>query len=323
MDPNDPKRKLDPMPANASPGEHLPLHPGGDGKPAGESPEAVRPPRRLVRGLEAVEVAAWSSLYRGGEVPSGAPPAGAAAVGPPPGCRAALLELGPAVAVAAAGIDELACNRVQGPDLDRALAGGALDRAIAFYRQAGVRRFFVQVHPGAEAVVPRLEARGFRPHNRWAKLYRGAVPPPEVPTDLRIVTIGPERALEFGRIVHGAFGWRGPVDAWMAGLVGRPGWAHYLALDGDEPVATAGLFIAGEWAWLGPAATTAAHRGRGAQRALLARRIRDALVRGCLHVSVETAEDRPEQPVTSYRNVVRAGFRPAYARPNYLLELDV
>lgn len=309
------------MPVNVDPNEQLQRHPGRDGKPAGESPETVHLPPRLIRGLEAVEAAAWSSLYRGGEVTSGAPPAAAGPVGPPPGCGATLLELGPAVAAAAAGVGELACNRVQGPDLDRALAGGALDRAVAFYRDAGVRRFFVQVHPGAEAVVPRLEARGFRPHNRWAKLYRGALPPPVVSTDLRIVTIGPERALEFGRIVHDAFGWRGPVDAWMAGLVGRPGWRHYLALDGDEPVATAGLFTDGEWAWLGPAATAAAHRGRGAQRALLARRIRDALVRGCLHVSVETAEDRPERPVTSYRNVVRAGFRLAYLRANYLLEL--
>ena len=277
---------------------------------------------RLIRGLEAVEAAAWSSLYRGRQNGAGAQAPGSVPPEPPAGCGAAVLELGPAVAVSAAGVGELACNRVQGPDLDRALAGGALDRVVAFYRDAGVRRFFVQVPPGAEALVPRLEERGFRAYNRWAKLYRGAVPPPEVSTDLRIVTLGPDRALEFGRIVHDAFGWRGPVDEWMAGLVGRPGWRHYLALDGDEPVAASGLFISGEWAWLGPSATVTTERRRGAQQALLARRIRDALLRGCLHLSVETAEDRPERPVTSYRNVVRAGFRLAYARPNYLLEMD-
>jgi hypothetical protein len=73
--------------------------------------------------------------------------------------------------------------------------------------------------------------------------------------------------------------------------VGRPGWRHYLAYAGDTPIASAAMYVSGEAAWCGFAATDAAHRKRGAQRALVVRRLLDAAAVGCSRVSVETAED--------------------------------
>ena len=77
---------------------------------------------------------------------------------------------------------------------------------------------------------------------------------------------------------------------------------------------------AGTMAWFSFAGTREGHRGRGAQSALIARRLRDARLAGCTRVSVETAEDKPEKPAPSFRNLRRLGFRFAYLRPNFLYE---
>ena len=61
--------------------------------------------------------------------------------------------------------------------------------------------------------------------------------------------------------------------------------------------------------------------GRGAQSALIARRIRDAAAAGCDCLMVETAQEREDYPVPSYHNLLKFGFQVAYMRPNYILEL--
>ena len=54
------------------------------------------------------------------------------------------------------------------------------------------------------------------------------------------------------------------------------GWLCWLALDGDEPASAAGMYVAEGAGYLGFAATLPEHRGKGAQSALLAERIRRA-----------------------------------------------
>jgi L-amino acid N-acyltransferase YncA len=68
------------------------------------------------------------------------------------------------------------------------------------------------------------------------------------------------------------------------------------------------------FAWLGAAGTVASHRGRGAQGALIARRIEDARARGCHSFTTEIA---PE-PNPSAHNMERAGFHVAYSRPSWV-----
>ena len=104
-------------------------------------------------------------------------------------------------------------------------------------------------------------------------------------------------------------------------MVGRSGWRHYMAFDGDTPVATGACFIYRETAWIGFAATRTEYRNRGAQSAILAQRINDARESGCALINVETAEQTPEKEAPSYRNMRRYGFEIAYIRPNYLLKL--
>jgi GNAT superfamily N-acetyltransferase len=218
-------------------------------------------------------------------------------------------------------VDVLMFNRAVGIGIERPATEDDIDRIVARYQGAGVSRFLLSISPAArpDSIAAWLEARGFRRHNAWVKLHREAERVPEIATaGLRIEEIGPERALEFGKIVQSGFSMTDVAGEWIALTVGRMGWRHYLALDGGTAVGAAAMYMKGAWAWFGFAATLEEARGRGAQRALIARRITDAHVAGVRWLSIETAEDTPERDAPSFRNVVRQGFRVAYLRPNWL-----
>lgn len=218
-------------------------------------------------------------------------------------------------------VDVLMFNRAVGIGIRKPATESELDGIMARYREAGVPRFLIALSPAAkpESIVPWLEARGFRRHNAWVKLHRESERMPEVATrGITVEEIGPERAAEFGKVVQTGFSMTDIAGEWVALTVGRPGWRHYLALDGGTPVAAAAMFLRGSWAWFGFMATLEAARGRGAQSALVARRITDAHTSGARWLSVETAEDTPERDAPSFRNVTRLGFRVAYLRPNWI-----
>ena len=105
--------------------------------------------------------------------------------------------------------------------------------------------------------------------------------------------------------------------AFFADLPGREGWRCYVARVDGEAQACAAMLIQGDLAEFGIAATLEPARGRGCQRALLRRRIRDAAEAGCRTLFVETGERVPDRPSASYKNILRAGFEEAYLRPNW------
>jgi GNAT superfamily N-acetyltransferase len=255
--------------------------------------------------LELIEARAWSELY------TAAPAATARELG------VGSVVLGTATAVMAARVDVLAYNRVVGLGLDGPVEDDDVTAIVDAYRAASVPRFFVQLAPHAGGnPAERLAAHGFRPYNHWVKLSRAVAPPAEVDTDLRVEAIGADRAGEFGAVFTEAFEWPQATAPWVAALVGRPGWYHYLATDGGRGVATAAMFVDGDCAWIDFASTLPAYRGRGAQSALLARRLAECEAAGVRTVVVEAGEGS-----TSMRNLVRAGFVIEYRRTNYILEL--
>jgi L-amino acid N-acyltransferase YncA len=77
------------------------------------------------------------------------------------------------------------------------------------------------------------------------------------------------------------------------------------------------------FAWLGAAGTLASHRGRGAQGALIARRIDDARALGCHTLTTEILPDQPGKKNASSRNMERVGFRIACRRPNWVFPTPV
>jgi GNAT superfamily N-acetyltransferase len=258
--------------------------------------------------LERIEMTAWGDFYKA---------ASSASIS---SCGLQITESYGAIVGLAAGADVLALNSVVGLGLEGSVSPTALDQLIARYTDAGVPRFFVQVSPMAEAGhLPRLLAdRGFVHHNNWVKLHRNVAPVSNASTDLNVRQIAGGEAAAFGRNVAECFGWPEAAGGWVADLVGRSGWRHYAAFDGHTPVATGSLYTREEYAWVDFATTLPDYRGRGAQSAILAQRIADAAELGCHTVAVETAEETPEKPAPSYRNMVRYGFGQSYIRPNYI-----
>lgn len=79
------------------------------------------------------------------------------------------------------------------------------------------------------------------------------------------------------------------------------------------------LHVSGDTAWMGMAATLPAHRGKGVQNSLIARRIAVAAREGAKCLTTETGypTDDGDPGFSSFRNQRRHGLELAYARPNF------
>lgn len=229
-----------------------------------------------------------------------------------------------ALLMAMPGTDTLAFNRVVGLGLIKPSSHTEVREIIDFYREAGSSCFFVQLSPFARPayIDELLSFNGFSHYNNWTKLYRPASSPlPPVWTELRVDRITTDQADEYGRLITEAFKWENGKDAiaqTLARTVGISGYRHYFAFDKDKPVAAAALYARGSFASMAIAGTLQEYRGKGAQSALLARRILDARNMGCKHIISETAEELPDKPVQSWRNMKKFGFEVAYLRPNFI-----
>lgn len=261
----------------------------------------------LQRRLEAIESEMVADLW------ASAPPSLARTHGIRAERRGALLRL------AVETVDHPFFNRVLGIGLDGAVDVRALEGCARAYREAGTRRFMFQILPHVldAALVGELEALGFVSLRGWAKHVGTPHSTPEVRCDLRIARVGPEAAAAFSEICAEGFSVPAELRPWLEATVGRPCWHHYLAYDGDAPVACGAFFVHDAVATLTFAATRPAARGRGAQSALIVRRLRDAADLGCREVVTETDEELPERPNPSYHNVVRLGLPVCFVRTNW------
>lgn len=176
------------------------------------------------------------------------------------------------------------------------------------------RAHAVSVPPEAAALHDELAARGYSEGDAWMKFVRGPEQAPPVDTTLRVEETR-DIAL-FGQTAAEGFGLPAEAGAGFA-VAGRPGWHCFLAWDGDEPAGAASVYVDGSVAWFAGASTRPAFRGRGAQNALLAARIELARNLGVERMTVETGERVEGRPDQSYRNILRAGFRALYLRPNW------
>lgn len=208
-------------------------------------------------------------------------------------------------------------NRAFGFGLEDPFGAAELERIVRHF-PAGAE-FTIQPSPACvfEGARAWLDARGMRSWFDWVCWSRALdAEAPDAPSDLAIAEVAPHEADAFAELCTGIFDER-PLAPVLAATVGRAGWRSYVARDGGRAVATGMLFVHGRDAWLGWGATLASHRGRGAQSALVARRLRDARAMGATHARVETADDLPGQPNPSFRNMRRAGFTLLYRRPSH------
>lgn len=210
-------------------------------------------------------------------------------------------------------------NRAIGVGLGAPETRDTTEAIVAAYRNNGVGRFYVQVHPEARPpeVGGWLERAGVVKARGWQKFSRGREPVEDRPTDLEVREIGPRDGEAFGRIVCAAFDLGEAAAPWLARLPGRDGWRIFMTFDGKEPAGTGAMFVRDGLAWMDWAATDPAFRRRGSQGAVVSARLRLALELGCRAIFTCTGVAVEGDPQHSYRNILKAGFRTEYVRENY------
>lgn len=230
-----------------------------------------------------------------------------------------------AIACAVPEIDMLALNRVIGLGFEQPITAETLSQVKAFFHKAGAKRFFIQLSPYVEEAGSSvlMAGQGFRLHNRWTKLWQELESEPAAPvSDLTLVEIGKEDALTYAEIIKKSFGWeQEALLPLLSESVGKPGYTHYLAYQGNTAIAAAALHLYKNAAAMAFAGTLPEFRGLGAQNALLQVRLQKAWQEGIRLVHTETAEETKDNPVASYRNMLRNGFKEAYKRNNWICDL--
>jgi GNAT superfamily N-acetyltransferase len=232
-----------------------------------------------------------------------------------------LRDFGPIQASVVADLPDVRMlNLVLGAAEPGAVEEGHLADALDWTESRGVD-FYVPVKPGsagAKAAEGQLKQRGYDLGYSWMKFVRDPSPSdlPE-PPGVQIVELAGGQGEALGRIAATGFNLPPWAAVLFSGLPGRDGWRCYEARIDGEPQACAAMLIHSGVAEFGIAATLESARGRGCQTALLHRRIEDARIAGCHTLFVETGERLPDRPSASYRNILRAGFREAYLRPNW------
>jgi GNAT superfamily N-acetyltransferase len=229
-------------------------------------------------------------------------------------------EVGTATCVTCRGVEPAAVfRRAVGLGVGRAASEAELDDVLA-QMNAGRQKYVVTVAPHSQppALAAWLESRGFVCGYAWMKFDRLCSGASRVASDLEVRVIGSELAVEYGQVVTQGFGLPPEIAPWVGELAGRPNWVCVMAFAGATPVAAGAVYLNGEYAWLGFGATLPSYRRRGAQSALLARRLSEAAARGARVAVTETGERLPGKPSTSYQNILRAGFEEMYVRQNYM-----
>jgi GNAT superfamily N-acetyltransferase len=197
-----------------------------------------------------------------------------------------------------------------------------LDEASAWLQTNATPGWALQIAPAGHTCAVRdwLHRRAMRASGTgWAKFKRGTSPIAPVQTArVHVRLVNAEGSDAFGRVVQAGFGLPGGTGKWFAALSGRPGWHLYLAYDGETPIASGAAFVQYGVAWFGIDATLPDYRRRGAQTALINRRIEDGRAARLVGFTAETGQPPAGQEAahTSYSNYTRAGFTPAYARAN-------
>ncbi len=231
------------------------------------------------------------------------------------------VEIDGAVCCSAAKLDVLGFNRVIGLGISNPISDDQLEKIIEFFNNAGAKRFFVQVSPAAQRnnYEEILLKHRFEHYNNWAKFYKKLntkLPPPK--SSVIIDEVGISEAQIFNKVMKDAFEFEDELEMLLSQTIGRNGWKHYLAKDKEAAIGAGSVFLNGKFASLAIAGTKQNSRCKGAQTALITQRVNDAFDAGCEHIIVETAEDKPDKPSASNRNIKRFGFEQAYLRPNYI-----
>jgi GNAT superfamily N-acetyltransferase len=157
----------------------------------------------------------------------------------------------------------------------------------------------------AEAGFPRFGGTGY------PTLVRTCGKLPEHETNLEIRNAGEDDLVQHSRRLEELYGDSLHI---YTSTFRDDGYHHYLAFDGEEPVAGALMGAHEGLTGLGMMATLESHRRRGGQGALITRRVNDACELGCDLMVSETLT----MLTTSLGNLRKKGFEIAYEKEVYV-----
>ena len=229
-------------------------------------------------------------------------------------------EIGGAMLSIARHEPNILLNRVIGLGIHRAATEGDIIAIRDYYADAGITDYFLHIQPWVRPANAWnwLFDNGLVRNRGWTQFVRGKEPVSPKTTALRIERIDETHAMDFARIAAQGFDLSDAAIPVLAAMVGLPDWYHFMTFNDGQPVGVAALRIAKGLAWFDWAATIPEFRGQGSQTALLNRRIQTAIELDCHKMYTETGEAVPGDPQHSFRNLMRAGFRPTHTRDNFV-----
>jgi hypothetical protein len=224
---------------------------------------------------------------------------------------------GRAAALASRAANIVAVNRAIGFGFERRLDRAQLEEIRAFYREQKKARWFLECSPHASIDMAAVEDAGGEIGGTLVKLAANLTDLADLPAPrVDIVNASRSDASTFMDLVGTQLGVPEELRFGIVSTIGEPRWHFYFVVLDGQPVAGAAMFIQGDGAWLGNAGTLPEYRNRGAQAALLVRRVQDARRAGCRWASAEAFPETGE-PNPSLRNMKRLGLREMYHRPWY------
>jgi GNAT superfamily N-acetyltransferase len=197
-------------------------------------------------------------------------------------------------------------NRVHLCGTEPGLTADGIAGLQKLFADAGIGRYFVWISPGPDIEVVRRwladAALTRRPYVSYLTLARDARESAPAATGFDVREVDPQEVERLSGRLDGVI--------WPEYLrsLGVPGVHHFMAFEGERPVASAVLCIFEELGYLSIALTAEPFRRRGAQRALIAERIKKAGAVGCKIVVSETLSILEH----SLGNLQKAGFEVAY-----------
>ncbi|MFI5735361.1 GNAT family N-acetyltransferase [Kribbella sp. NPDC051587] len=202
-------------------------------------------------------------------------------------------------------------SQAAGFGLDGPVTAAVIGEVVDYFKTAGCTTANLSIMPSAlPADWDDLAATyGITPGPTAVQVVRPAEPLAQAPTDLRIEPVGPRHAETWAQVQMDAYqmydeGFRAMLEAYTD----WPGMTAYAAWDGDTMAATGSLYVVDGVGRLRSGATRPEYRGRGAQSALLSRRIADAFAQGCDLVTTGSAKPGPGEHNPSLANMLRQGF---------------
>ena len=238
-----------------------------------------------------------------------------------PDCSSAWTHTADEVFLTFDGIDA-PTTQTFGLGLSAEITPTVLDAIEAFFTSRGSSVMHEVCPLAGIALLSLLCSRGYRPIEISNVLYRAvATPPAPPPANIHVRVVAPDEAPLWSDVSARAWAHDHPeIEEYVRDLgplcVARASSPCFLAEIDGQPGASGALILHDGVALFGGAATIPDLRRRGLQAALLEERMRYAATHHC-----DLAMMVAEAGSNSQRNAERQGFRVAYTRIKWKLEL--